>query len=60
MSFFQKFSNYFKADDDIIINRIKHCRGCPYITPKFRCTKCGCFMKIKTQLAHARCPIDKW
>ena len=60
MSFFDRFSNYFKADDDIIFDRVRHCKGCRYITPKFRCNKCGCFMKIKTQLAHAKCPIDKW
>ena len=60
MEFFKKFSNYFKADNDIIINRVNYCSNCPYITPKFRCTQCGCFMKIKTTLAHAKCPIGKW
>ena len=25
-----------------------------------RCTKCGCFMNVKTHYATAECPIDKW
>ena len=60
MEFFNQFANYFKADNDIIMERVKHCSNCPYITPKFRCTQCGCFMKLKTTLAHAKCPIGKW
>tara|TARA_R100001244_G_C5080798_1_gene113842 strand:+ start:359 stop:541 length:183 start_codon:yes stop_codon:yes gene_type:complete len=60
MTFFKEFIDYFKADDDIIKDRIRHCRGCKYITPKFRCIKCGCFMKLKTKVAGARCPIGKW
>jgi hypothetical protein len=60
MDFFKKFANYFKADVDIIVSRINYCKNCPFITPKFRCTKCGCFMKLKTTLAHAKCPIGKW
>jgi hypothetical protein len=25
-----------------------------------RCSKCGCGMKIKSRLAAAQCPINKW
>ena len=60
MDFFKKFANYFRADKDIVLNRIDYCKNCQFLTPKFKCTKCGCFMKIKTQLAHAKCPIGKW
>ena len=60
MEFFNQFANYFKADNDIIANRVNYCKNCPYITNNFRCTQCGCFMKLKTTLAHAKCPIGKW
>ena len=60
MNFFKEFQNYFKADKDIIMDRVKQCKGCEFITPKFKCTRCGCFMKLKTLLAHAKCPIGKW
>ena len=60
MDFFDKFIGYFKADNDIVLDRINLCKGCKFITPSFRCVKCGCFMKAKTLLAHAKCPIGKW
>ena len=55
MNFFKEFKNYLKADNDIIKDRISHCRECEFLT-----RKCGCFMKIKTLLAHSKCPIGKW
>ena len=60
MNFFQEFKNYLKADSDIIKDRIDHCKNCEFLTKKFRCTQCGCFMKVKTLLAHSKCPIGKW
>lgn len=60
MSFFKSFAEYFKADNDIILDRVNSCKNCEFITPKFRCTQCGCFMKAKTLLAGAKCPIGKW
>jgi len=60
MSFLKEFVNYFQADSDIIHNRIKHCRGCDFLTSSFRCIKCGCFMKVKTRLIGSKCPIGKW
>jgi hypothetical protein len=59
-TFFQKFIDYFQADNDIVVDRLKKCRDCEFITPRFRCTKCGCFMKLKTKIAGSRCPINKW
>ena len=29
-------------------------------TKRLDCKKCGCFMKEKTKLAHASCPVGKW
>ena len=41
--------------------RIEICRGCPeLIKLTFQCKKCGCFMKEKSKLADASCPIGKW
>ena len=60
MNFFKEFSSYFKADQDVVVNRRNLCDGCEFSTSAYRCTQCGCFMKIKTQLASAKCPIGKW
>ena len=41
--------------------RFKICQSCPELI-KFtsQCKKCGCFMKVKTTLDAARCPLSKW
>jgi len=37
------------------------CDQCEYYQiPQNICSKCGCFMKIKTKINHAKCPLDKW
>ncbi len=49
------------VDADIAYNRFETCRGCEFLTQdSFRCEKCGCFMKTKTQIATSSCPIGKW
>ena len=49
------------VDADTAFSRFEMCRGCEFLTQdNFRCQKCGCFMKTKTQLASASCPIGKW
>lgn len=40
--------------------RFSVCQSCEFLKENFRCEKCGCFMKAKTQLASASCPIGKW
>lgn len=38
-----------------------HCLNCPFlIKSTTTCKKCGCFMREKTKLAEAGCPIGKW
>ena len=41
--------------------RLDICKSCPELI-RFtgQCKKCGCFMKIKTRLQGATCPIGKW
>ena len=48
------------ADADTAFQRISTCQGCEFFKDDSRCEKCGCFMKTKTQLASATCPIGKW
>lgn len=35
------------------------CQGCPFLQ-KDRCTKCGCFMKVKVAFHTSKCPENKW
>ena len=41
--------------------RMDTCKKCDKYS-KFtkRCTECGCFMKIKTNFASSKCPLNKW
>ena len=44
-----------------IDKRISICEGCEhFIKITKKCSKCGCFMKLKTRLTDASCPIGKW
>ena len=60
MSFLEEFKEYAFADSDLAFNRIKICQGCEHLMKHTRCAKCGCFMRVKTRLAHSKCPIGKW
>lgn len=48
------------VDADTAFNRFSTCQACEFFKNDSRCEKCGCFMKSKTQLASASCPINKW
>lgn len=49
------------ASEEKAIERFSICEGCPELI-KFtkQCKKCGCFMKAKTKLEKASCPLGKW
>ena len=48
-------------DSAIIEARLAECYDCEhFIKATSQCKKCGCFMKVKTRIATARCPIGKW
>jgi hypothetical protein len=50
-----------RSQDDIIQSRLDICKTCEFYRERTnQCRKCGCFMKLKTRLEHARCPIGKW
>lgn len=41
--------------------RMETCKGCENFSQfTQRCTKCGCFMRIKTNFAASECPVKKW
>lgn len=57
----KRIKNVLLHDADIIEARLAECNDCEhFIKATSQCKKCGCFMKVKTRLATARCPIGKW
>jgi hypothetical protein len=49
------------ADEEKAEKRFSICKACPeLIKLTTQCKKCGCFMKVKTKLDLATCPIGKW
>lgn len=37
------------------------CRDCDrLLRATWSCKECGCFMKIKTRVPSAECPLGKW
>jgi hypothetical protein len=61
-----KFSDLFdpsqpRSDKELIEHRLAICNECPYFNKTLaKCKKCGCFMKLKSTLRQAKCPIGKW
>lgn len=61
-----KFTDLFdpsqpRSDQELIEYRLKICNSCEWFNKKFAtCKKCGCFMKLKSTLKQAKCPIEKW
>lgn len=62
VNFFDLFNpNQPRSKEELIQYRMSICQTCPAFNQRMqRCTKCGCFMKLKTTLQQAKCPIDKW
>jgi hypothetical protein len=53
--------NVEKVDEAEHSRRYDICLGCPELLQVTKqCKKCGCFMKAKTGLAKATCPLGKW
>ncbi len=48
------------VDEEERKKRFAVCISCEYIYDGGRCSKCGCFMEIKSKLAGMKCPVDKW
>lgn len=50
-----------RSSEELAAYRLEICKGCEWFRSKSQtCKKCGCFMKLKTNLEKAKCPIGKW
>jgi len=50
-----------RSPEELATHRLEICKTCDWFRPKTQtCKKCGCFMKLKTTLEKAKCPIGKW
>ena len=50
-----------RSDREMIEFRLSKCNECPFFNKRSkRCNQCGCFMKLKTTLENAKCPIGHW
>jgi len=49
------------VDPDEAQRRFGICEQCDYFNPDTaRCSKCGCYMRVKTAFRTATCPEGKW
>lgn len=49
------------ATDEVAEERLAICNECPQLfKATMTCKECGCFMKAKSKLATAECPLKKW
>jgi hypothetical protein len=50
-----------KVSRQVAKERLDICYTCPEFQQRMqRCSKCGCFMKMKVVLEKAKCPLGKW
>lgn len=50
-----------RVSDDVQKRRFDICLSCDMLVKStHQCKKCGCFMKAKTTLPNASCPLGKW
>jgi len=50
-----------RSNEELASHRLGICKSCEFFRPASKtCKKCGCFMKLKTTLEKAKCPIGKW
>ncbi len=53
--------NKERSPEELMEARLEICKVCEFYKAKTnRCGKCNCFMKLKTTLKDARCPVGKW
>jgi Family of unknown function (DUF6171) len=50
-----------RSGEELAKHRLEICSTCEFYRAKTnQCKKCGCFMKLKTSLENAKCPLGKW
>jgi hypothetical protein len=53
--------NQPRSGEELKEYRLNICGGCEFYRARTnQCKKCGCFMKLKTTLENAKCPLGKW
>lgn len=54
-------NNIFSERIKISQERLDICKICEHFDEKeIKCKECGCYMKFKTLLPWATCPLGKW
>ncbi len=49
------------VNESVSSARYAICKACPELIKLTKqCSKCGCFMNIKTRMEKADCPMRKW
>tara|TARA_B100000131_G_scaffold237666_1_gene229798 strand:+ start:3294 stop:3614 length:321 start_codon:yes stop_codon:yes gene_type:complete len=65
----KKMAKRAMGPDDILCSkeiqaeRLKICESCEFkvnSSKRIKCSKCGCYMEVKTWIASSKCPVDKW
>lgn len=50
-----------KVTEEVYNERMALCMSCEFLEKEHvRCTKCGCFMKVKSAFKKTYCPVGKW
>ena len=52
--------NIQTAPEELVKARYAVCEACPFLTAAKKCSRCGCYMPVKTKLTKATCPVKKW
>lgn len=52
--------NIGRVSEEVKQVRLNACESCEFFLATRQCSKCFCFMDLKTQLPHAVCPEGKW
>lgn len=53
--------NPLNVSDEEKNRRLSICNSCEFfIRDQERCSKCGCYMAVKTYLKAESCPVGKW
>jgi hypothetical protein len=53
--------NDLRLTPDEANRRLNICKGCQFFDSlSQRCSRCGCFLSVKTYLKAESCPVGKW
>ena len=50
-----------RTPENEVKRRLEICNECPWLNKRMmKCRQCGCYMKLKSTLQLAKCPIGRW